>query len=108
MSVYDDYLEKLKERGKNNRIVKRYQLIGLMIAEMLNDKEHKSLYIKLAKEKDEQELLSLAKKVAEMKNIERKGAYFMRVLFGEKKISQEKTKKTKTNKEKNNNKKTKK
>lgn len=84
MSLYDEYLKKLEERKTKSRIVKKFQLIGLMIAEMLDDKQHKSLYIKLAREMDEQELLSLAKKVAEMKHIEKKGAYFMKVIFSNK------------------------
>jgi hypothetical protein len=80
----ENYLENLKKRGKKSRISKKYQMIGLTIAELLDDKKHKSLYIKLAKERNEQEILSLAKKISEMKNIENKGAYFMKILFGKK------------------------
>lgn len=83
MALDDNYLEKLKERGKKGHIYREFQDTGLMLAEILADRRHKALYIKLAKERDKQELLSLAKRVAENKNIKNKGAYFMRVLFDE-------------------------
>lgn len=75
-----DYLEILKERAKKSHVYRKYQMIGLMIAQLLNDEKHKSLYIKLAKEHNNEHLLSIAKDVAERKNIENKGAYFMKVL----------------------------
>ena len=74
-----DYLETLKERGKTSRVYKKFQLTGLLIAQLLNDEKHKSLYIKLAKEHDNQRLLSIAKDVSERKRIKNKGGYFMRV-----------------------------
>ena len=75
-----NYLETLKERGKTSRVYKKYQLIGLLIAQLLNDDEHKSLYIKLAKKHNNDDLLRIAKDVSERKKIENKGAYFMKVL----------------------------
>jgi hypothetical protein len=75
-----DYLEILKERAKTSRVYKKYQLTGLLIAQLLNDEKHKSLYIKLAKKHDSDDLLRIAKEVAERKNVENKGAYFMEVL----------------------------
>lgn len=75
-----DYLETLKERAKKSRVYKSYQFIGLTIAQLLNDEKHKSLYIKLAKEHNQSHLLGIAKDVAERKNIENKGGYFMKVL----------------------------
>lgn len=75
-----DYLEELEKRKKESKVYKDYQLVGLLIAETLNDEKHKSLYIKLAKEHNQNELLRLAKSVAERKNIENKGAYFMSLL----------------------------
>ena len=44
------YLETLKERKASNKIYRKYQLIGLEIATLLQDAKHKGLYIKLAKE----------------------------------------------------------
>lgn len=76
-----NYLELLKERGKKSHVYKKYQLIGLMIAELLNDEKHKSLYIKLAKKHNPSHLLGIAKDVSERKNIENKGGYFMKVLI---------------------------
>ncbi len=75
-----NYLKTLKERAKTSRVYKKYQLIGLLIAQLLNDDKHKSLYIKFAKKHKNDDLLRIAKDVAERKKIENKGAYFMKVL----------------------------
>ncbi len=74
------YIELLKERGEEKRVTKSYQMTGLKIAEILDDKEHKALYIKLAKENNENFLLGLAKDIAERDNVKNKGAYFMTML----------------------------
>ncbi len=76
-----DYLKTLKERAKKSRVYKKYQFTGLLIAQLLNDEKHKSLYIKLAKKHSGDHLLSIAKDVSERKKIENKGAYFMKVLM---------------------------
>lgn len=75
-----NYIKKLKERGKESHVYKKFQLIGLEIARLLNDNGHKALYIKLAKDKNPETLLAMAKDVADRKNIENKGGYFMKVL----------------------------
>jgi len=74
------YLDNLKKRNKESRVYTSYQLLGLEIADILNDNAHKSLYIKLAKDYDPDTLLRIAKSVAEKKRVRNKGAYFMRVL----------------------------
>ena len=74
------YLETLKERAKKSRVYRKYQLTGLLIAQLLGDEKHKSLYIKLAKERNQQKLLELARDVSDRKNVSNKGAYFMAVL----------------------------
>jgi len=74
------YLELLKKRKKESRIYRKHQLIGLEIASLLDDERHKTLYIKMAKEHNAEKLLSLAKEIAERKNVLRKGAYFMACL----------------------------
>jgi len=51
-----------------------------MIAEILHDDKHKALYIKLAKERNQNKLLELAKGIAERPNIKNKGAYFMKMV----------------------------
>ncbi|MEK7555506.1 MAG: hypothetical protein AAB516_01650 [Patescibacteria group bacterium] len=76
----NDYLKTIKERGKTSHVYKKFQLTGLLIAQLLNDEKHKSLYIKLAKKHNNEHLLSIAKDVSERKKIENKGGYFMRVL----------------------------
>ncbi|MBI2013722.1 MAG: hypothetical protein HYS87_02770 [Candidatus Colwellbacteria bacterium] len=75
-----DYIDKLKQRAKESKVYTKHQLVGLELAEILDDEEHKSLYMKLAKTHDADRLLKLAKSVAENKKVENKGAYFMRVL----------------------------
>ncbi|HOB89939.1 MAG TPA: hypothetical protein PLN18_00985 [Candidatus Colwellbacteria bacterium] len=81
---FADYFRKIKERAKESRVYTRHQLVGLEMAELLDDRAHKSLYIKLAKEFNEDRLLSLAKSIAEKKNIKNKGAYFMAIWQKEK------------------------
>jgi hypothetical protein len=76
------YMEELKRRGEESRIYRKYQLTGLQIADILEDRRHKALYIKLAKERDPERLLVMAKSVAENNNVKNKGAYFMVVLKG--------------------------
>ena len=78
-----DYLEELKKRKKESRVYSEHQLVGLLVAEVLEDEEHKSLYIKLDKEHDPYKLLKLAKSVAERKNVENKGAYFMKLFYSD-------------------------
>ncbi len=73
------YLDELRKRRAETHVHRKYQLIGLELAEILRDEEHKSLYIKLAKEYDFELLLRLAKEIAERKNVQKKGAYFMRL-----------------------------
>lgn len=78
-------MDLLKERKADSRVYFRHQSVGLELAELLDDEKHKSLYMKLAKDYDSQVLLELAKDVAIRKNIEKKGAYFMKLLANVKK-----------------------
>jgi hypothetical protein len=74
------YMKELKRRGKESHVYRKYQLLGLEISQILRDEKHKSLYIKLAKEKNGDRLLRLAKDIAERKNVKNRGAYFMSLL----------------------------
>ncbi|MCP6720014.1 MAG: hypothetical protein KJI72_01630 [Patescibacteria group bacterium] len=78
-SAGKDYLNLLKERKKTSRVYVSHQSTGLMLAEILDDETHKSLYMKLAKENDVEMLMQLAKDVASRKNVKKKGAYFMKL-----------------------------
>lgn len=78
--IEKDYLKTIKDRGKESHVYKKFQLIGLEIAKLLNDEKHKSLYIKLAKQYDAENLLAIAKDVSQRKKIENKGGYFMRII----------------------------
>lgn len=75
-----DYIEKLEKRAQSNRIVKEFQDTALHIAELLNDKKHTALYMRLAKHYPKQLLVRIAASVAERGHIDRKGAYFMKIL----------------------------
>lgn len=81
----EDYLKELKESGKASRVYREYQSTGLMVAQILDDDEHKSLYIKLAREYGSEKMLQLAKDIADRRSIKNKGAYFMKMLEIEKK-----------------------
>ncbi len=82
-NVREKYIAELKRRAKESHVYRSYQLIGLEIADILHDRPHKALYIKLAKEKDPRRLLAAAKDVAERKEVKNKGAYFMKVIMEE-------------------------
>lgn len=76
------YLKGLQERGKESHIYHSHQSVGLEIAAILRDLEHKSLYIKMAKAHNPDRLLSLAKSVAEKRDVKNPGAYFMKLVQG--------------------------
>ncbi len=82
-SAREKYIAELKRRAKESHVYRSYQLIGLDIAELLHDRPHKALYIKLAKERDPQRLLAIAKDVADRQEVKNKGAYFMRIVTEE-------------------------
>lgn len=79
MKLASGYLEEIRKRRKESKVYKEFQLVGLEIADMLGDRAHKSLYIRLAKGGNKSLLLSVARDVSERKGIKNKGAYFMRV-----------------------------
>lgn len=85
-----NYLDLLRERKADSRVYFRHQSVGLELAEILKDEEHKSLYMKLAKDYDAEALIRLAKDVAFRKNVENKGAYFMKLLPDLKKVKKQK------------------
>ena len=75
-----DYLKTITERKKQTNVFKDFQHIGLVIAQMLGDEKHKTLYIKLAKNISGQVLMPIAKDIVERADVSRKGAYFMKIL----------------------------
>ena len=74
------YFAELSERAKKSRAYTPHQLAGLELAEMLHDRKHKSLYMKLAKEYRVPVLFTLAKTTLEKSNIKNPGAYFMSLI----------------------------
>lgn len=83
--IAPDYINILESRTKTSKVYQSHQLIGLQLADILEDRKHKALYMKLAKNNDPQKLLGMAKRVAENQQIINKGAYFMKVFFDDKK-----------------------
>ena len=79
MPLGGDYLKELKKRSKDSHVYTPHQLAGLEIADLLGDRKHKALYIKLAKEMGSGELLGIAKQVADNKTVKNRGAYFMTI-----------------------------
>ena len=75
-----DYLAKLRDRAKQSRVYRKHQLDGLEIAKILGDETHKTLYMKLAKERDAATLRELAASIASRKNVKNPGALFMYLL----------------------------
>jgi hypothetical protein len=75
-----NYADALKERMKKSRVYQRHQATGLALAELLDDKKHVALYMKLSKSHDEQTLMHIAKSVIEKKDVKNKGAYFMKIM----------------------------
>jgi hypothetical protein len=87
MAVGPEYLVELKKRSEESHVHREFQLLGLEIADILGDRKHKSLYIKLAKNhKTPYVLLAAAKEVAEKKDVKSKGAYFMAIVSGTAKL----------------------
>ena len=78
--INSDYIKTLKERMKKSRVYTPFQSTALLLTEILNDKEHKALYMRVSKMYDNQQLIGLAKDLAERKNVDNRGAYFMRML----------------------------
>ncbi len=74
------YLNRMRERKRRGAVTTSHQLTGLMLAEILGDEAHKSLYMRLAKTYSERRLIVLARDIAERKRVVNKGAYFMRVV----------------------------
>ena len=78
-------MRKIEKRAAESKVYKKYQLLGLEIAKILEDQKHKTLYIKFAKEKDADSLLRLAKEISEKLGVKNKGAYFMSVVHSNEK-----------------------
>ena len=89
MATGNNYLQKLRERAKKSRVRTKHQFIGLQIGRDLDDSKHKALYMRLAKKGNPAKLQWLAADVASRRGIQKKGAYFMKVLFSTEKDAKE-------------------
>ena len=88
---FNAYLDRIRERAKESHIHSRHQMIGLMVADALEDSAHKALYIKMARDENGEKMLYMAKSIAENSKVENKGAYFMKVWRMENKATPKKT-----------------
>ena len=79
-STVESYMENLIQKKKDSHIYFKHQDLGFTLSELLNDKKHISLYMKLAKLYEAHYLLGIANDICERKDINNKGAYFMKVL----------------------------
>ena len=77
--MLSDYIKLLKKRADTSHVHTKHQLVGLQIADMLNDRERKTFYIKLAKYNDEQDIRNLAKISIEKASINIPAAYFIKI-----------------------------
>ncbi len=84
MITGNTYFDELKKRGNESRVYRKYQLDGLEIADILEDRAHKALYIKLVKDGNAEELRQLAASVATRTGVKNKGALFMYLLHNPK------------------------
>lgn len=80
MEQIKDSLESAVKRIKKDKlyyISREFQDFGVRLAEELNDLKHKSLYIKLSKEKPRVLLLKALEYVSDYPSAKKKGALFM-------------------------------
>lgn len=89
-SLFEDY--QVGDSGKY--ISREFQDYGYRLAVELEDLEHKSLYIKLAKEEDRWLLEEALRFVSDAKKVKSKGRLFMWKLGQLKKGKEKKSKKT--------------
>lgn len=76
-----DYMGGLAKRAKASKVYAGFQMIGLELANILSDRAHTPLYIRLAKtHPDHAQLMILAKDIAGKPSVTNKGAYFMKAL----------------------------
>lgn len=94
----NEYVNQLKKRKKKSKIYQKHQLSGLIIANLLKDQKHKTLYIKLAKEINNEKLIELAKSIIENQKIKNPAAYFMWKIKQEGLIKKNKNSKSKNKK----------
>ncbi len=73
------YLASLRARKTESKAYQPHQHVGVEIAQILSDKKHVGLYIRLCTQYDPHSLLAIAKDIAEKKNVKNKGAYFMKI-----------------------------
>lgn len=76
-SAVGDLIEDYENRDEDKYISREFQKYGYDLAEELNDLEHKSLYIKLAKEEPRGLLEAARSYVKDAEDIRHKGRLFM-------------------------------
>lgn len=86
----------IKQRSLTSKAYKDYQAAGVDVAELLNDRKHKALYIRLAKLHGSNKIRNLAKEVCDKPGVLNRGAYLMRLLQLEKENTKNNSNQNKT------------
>lgn len=77
MEQLNKIIGKLERKKESHRISQEFQDFGVRLAELLGDNSHKSLYIKLAKEKPRKALEDALSYVSDYSSARNKGRLFM-------------------------------
>lgn len=77
MEQLKQIIGRVERRKESQRISKEFQDFGVRLSEVLGDSKHKSLYIKLAKEKPRQALEEALSYVQDYPHARTKGRLFM-------------------------------
>lgn len=77
MESIENIIKKVKKEGQQHYISREFQDYGYRLAQELNDFKHKSLYIKMSKEKPRALLQKALEYVADYRDAKNKAALFM-------------------------------
>lgn len=77
MEQINKIINRVEKKKESQRVSREFQDYGIRIAEQLNDTAHKSLYIKLAKEKPRKALEDALSYVLDYPQAHTKGRLFM-------------------------------
>jgi hypothetical protein len=77
MEQIGNIIQRLEKKRESQRISREFQDYGVRLAEVLGDSKHKSLYIKLSKEKPRKALEEALSYVMDYPHAKNRGRLFM-------------------------------